>query len=154
MLKRAIDPSWVEFGGNTPLDDNFGTVNIAGQKFETCRIVLEEKDGGTLPDIFNSYEADGITPKDFYLNADPGNVALHASETGGYVGALPPAQATHTGTDAANVSASGADNGAGALLVTDGTDITNSTDPATYNGQVWNRMVSPVAQLNKPSGRR
>jgi hypothetical protein len=48
MLKRAIDPSWIEFGGNTPLDDNFGTVNIAGQKFETCRIVLEEKDGGTL----------------------------------------------------------------------------------------------------------
>jgi hypothetical protein len=151
ILKRAINPDWIEFGENITIDNELGTINVGGQKIETCRIVKEQKDGGTLPNIFNEYESDGITPKDFYLNPDKDNVALYASSSGNYVGALPAAHSKDVVHSVINVNAeTGADSGEGVLLLVDSSEnITNNSDRSTYNGQTWNRMRSDVIRIDE-----
>jgi|GEM_PF-2770791 len=146
LLKKAIDPTWSEFGENTDIDNRLGTINVNGQKIETCQIVWEQKDGGVLPNIFTAYEADGVTPSDFHLNPDLNNVALRASETGNFVGALPPAQTKTISNTFKNVNANGTITATSGLIMSiDPVTglLTNNLDPATYNGQEWNRFIAP-----------
>ncbi|MDR0834617.1 MAG: hypothetical protein LBN93_10630 [Candidatus Symbiothrix sp.] len=152
ILKRAIDTAWAEFGENTILDDALGTININGQKIETCRIIKEQKDGGVLPNIFNSYESDGVTPSDYYLNADPNNVALYASDMGDYVGALAPAKKSVGVNQYLNVDPStGASSAqAGNIFFLDETSgVLINAEPEDYAGQTWNRCTTGVIELTK-----
>lgn len=203
MTRAVADATFVK--------DSFGN--------ETCQIVLEEKNGGTLKNIFACYAPDatnrattaditagvktlipctqdissykaagdiwvnnypytytsrtaagfvgsqtmpaiasGAVIKqygdvtDFSLNANSGNVALYASSTGGYVGALKPVMPMDRDCGNAwgsplNVTVGGADNGAGDLLVV------NADDTIVFNtasSQIWNRVRSGVIPI--PNG--
>ena len=148
LLKKVIEPGWSEIGANTIIDNFFGTINVNGQKIETCQIVWEQKDGGVLPNIFAAYEVDGVTPSDLHLNPDLNNVALRASETGNFVGALPPAQTKTISNTFKNVNANGTITTANGLIMSiDPVTglLTNNLDPTTYNGQEWNRFTAPVS---------
>jgi len=152
LLKKAIDPTWSEFGSNTILDTAFGTININGQKIETCQIVKERKDGGVLPNIFSEYENDNVTPKSFYLNPDPQNVALHASETGDYVGALPPAEISTFNNQFLNVNPTTgiASAQVGNIFKYDSeSDLITNNNPSAFAGQTWNRYTSAIIELQK-----
>lgn len=110
---------------------------------ETCKIILEEKDGGTHPNIFNKYNVDG-TVADYTLNPNPLNEALHASDLGGYVGCFPAAITANNWGSIINVSADGSDDVvAGQLLQSDFTF-------SHASGQTWNRIQSAVEKIEKP----
>jgi len=105
---------------------------------ETCQVVWEQRNGGTLPNIFNKYNADG-TIADFTLNPDPHNVALWASDIGGYVGCFKPATTISMADPIINVNADGTDDtAAGTLLQYSGGNLVFN-NLAT---QTWNRMRS------------
>ena len=114
---------------------------------ETCQIVWEQRNGGTLPNIFNAYNLDG-TVADYTLNPDPTNVALYASDIGGYVGCFKPANSelnpTNNNFDTPiNVNSDGTDNIVSGSTVT-GTLLTvnsdNSLTFSTISSQIWNRL--------------
>lgn len=151
ILKRILDPTWSEFGSLKTVDTIFYAYLSNGQKIETCRIVKEQKDGGILPNIFNSYELDAVTPKDFYLNPDPQNAALTANEFGDYAGALMPAYSVGLTNTVNNVNPStGNNSGVGVLLNTNDPSgfIVSNDQPETYQGQTWNRMLTNVFEYN------
>ena len=98
---------------------------------------------------------------DFSLNANSGNVALYASSTGGYVGALKPAivvkeDGTSNPTDwgqQINVNSDGSDTGTNGNLLrknADGTVDFNTSTDQVVSGLAWNRMRSGVIPI--PNG--
>ena len=117
---------------------------------ETCRIVKEERNGGTSANIFNAYNTDG-TVLDYSLNPQSNNEALYASDLGGYVGCFKPASAMVNtmwntpidvnvdGTDTVNL---------GALLRV---NSDQSIDFNTDSAQIWNRIKSNTV-LAIPNG--
>jgi hypothetical protein len=105
---------------------------------ETCQIVWEKRNGGILPNIFNKYNVDG-TIADFTLNPDPHNVALWASDIGGYVGCFKPAETISMADPIINVNSDGTDD------IIAGTLLQYSGDNLVFNNlstQTWNRMRS------------
>ena len=122
---------------------------------ETCQIVWEQRNGGTLPNIFNAYNADGSVA-DFTLNPDPNNVALWASDIGGYVGFSKPAFSLLNPTSnqfsaPINVNADGSDDIAAGTLLVVNTD--NSLNFSITSAQLWNRMKGN-STLFIPQGRK
>lgn len=122
---------------------------------ETCQIVWEQRNGGTLPNIFNAYNADGSVA-DFSLNPDPLNVALYAGDTGGYVGFAKPANAElNTAKNAfsapINVISDGSDDTVSGTLLIQNTD--NSLVFATAQSQTWNRIKGNET-IFIPNGRK
>jgi hypothetical protein len=110
---------------------------------ETCQIVWEVKDGGVHPNIFNGYNVDGSV-KNFTLNSNALNIALHANNTGGLVGSQPAAIALTNWGSIINVNADGSDDVvAGQLLQSDFTF-------SHASGQTWNRVQSAVKKIEKP----
>jgi hypothetical protein len=105
---------------------------------ETCQVVWEQRNGGILPNIFNKYNADGSVA-DYTLNPDPHNVALWASDIGGYVGCFKPAEIISMTDPIINVNPDGTDDTA------TGTLLQNSGGNLVFNNlatQTWNRMRS------------
>jgi hypothetical protein len=105
---------------------------------ETCQVVWEQRNGGALPNIFNKYNADG-TIADYTLNPDPHNLALWASNIGGYVGCFKPAEMISMSDPIINVNSDGTDDTAA------GTLLQNSGGNLMFNNlatQTWNRMRS------------
>jgi hypothetical protein len=105
---------------------------------ETCQVVWEQRNGGTLPNIFNAYNPDGSVA-DYTLNPDIHNVALWASDIGGYVGFLKPAETISMSDSIINVNADGSDD------TTSGNLLQLSTSGLIFNNlstQTWNRMRS------------
>jgi hypothetical protein len=105
---------------------------------ETCQVVWEQRNGGTLPNIFNKYNADG-TIADYTLNPDPHNVALWASDIGGYVGCFKPAMMISMSDPIINVNPDGTDDTASGTLLqySNGNLVLNN-----LANQTWNRMRS------------
>lgn len=106
------------------------TFKVAHSTSDTCKLYLD--------------------PIDFSLNPDTENVALYASDTGGYVGCFRPAYAcdVETGLSAiSNVDENGTDSGSGDLLqIVNGELKFNSA-----SSQLWNRM-SDTTTINIPNG--
>jgi hypothetical protein len=102
---------------------------------DTCKIVLEQRNGGTNPNIFNGYNSDGSVA-DFSLNPDSANEALYASSAGSYVGFYKPALPMTFG-NVINVNTDGSDDtAAGTLMLLSDNDLSFSTT----SSQTWNRV--------------
>ena len=117
---------------------------------ETCRIVKEERNGGTTANIFNQYDVNGNV-LDYTLNPQSNNEALYASNLGGYVGCFKPASAMvntmwNTPIDV-NVDGSDTIN-AGTLLRV---NSDQSIDFNSASSQIWNRIKSNTV-LAIPNG--
>ena len=108
---------------------------------ETCKIIWEEKDGGTHPNIFNRYNPDGSVA-DYSLNPNLYNEALYASDLGGYVGCFKPANpiTTEQWLPAINVNADGTDSATAGTLIH--TNVDGTIDFNTASSQIWNRLRS------------
>jgi hypothetical protein len=112
------------------LIDSFGN--------ETCQVVWEKRNGGSLPNIFNKYNEDN-TIADYTLNSDPYNVALWASDIGGYVGCFKPASIISMTDPIINVNLDGTDDSVlGTLLQYSGGNLVFNQ----LSIQTWNRMRS------------
>jgi len=109
---------------------------------ETCRIILEERNGGTSGNVFNRYNTDGSV-LDFSLNPQSNNEALYASDLGGYVGCFGPANAVlPTDLDIpSNVNSDGSDDVVNPATLLRG-NVDNTFDFNTASLQIWNRMKS------------
>lgn len=106
---------------------------------DTCKIIWEEKDGGTHPNIFNRYNPDGSVA-DYSLNPNLYNEALYAGDTGSFVGCFKPADAIVSAdwNAAIDVNVDGTDTAnAGTLLRINGDD---TIDFNVASGQIWNRL--------------
>jgi len=115
------------------IKDSFGN--------ETCRIVLEERNGGLSGNIFNKYDDDGSV-LDFSLNPASNNEALYASDLGGYVGCFKPASRIDNAewVEPIDVNESGVDSGEqGLLLMLKQISGVQSIEFTTGTGQKWNR---------------
>jgi len=118
---------------------------------ETCRIILEERNGGTSANIFNRYNSDGSVI-DYTLNPASNNEALYASDLGGYVGCFGPANAIlPTDLDTPiNVNTDGSDDIINPATLLRG-NIDNTFDFDISSAQTWNRMRSHTT-INIPNG--
>jgi len=116
---------------------------------ETCRVILEERNGGTSANIFNLY--DSLEIIDFSLNSTSSNEALYSSELGGYVGCFKPATSvTKTMLNPTiDVNADGNDTVNAGTLVRINDDQT--IDFNTVTAQIWNRIKSNTT-INIPNG--
>jgi len=106
---------------------------------ETCKIIFEEKDGGTHPNIFNRYNPDG-TIADYSLNPNLYNEALYAGDTGSFVGCFKPADAIVSAdwNVSIDVNTDGSDTAnAGTLLRI---NVDDTIDFNAASGQIWNRL--------------
>ena len=129
---------------------NYNTVYFQKDGFgnETCKIIHEQRNGGTLPNIFSKYSSGG-TVTNYCLNPDLNSEPLYASTIGNYVGGFAPNYSDNLG-EVENVDVTGISIGAGDLLVkNDGDVITSNTDSL----QIWNRItqVTPIQILNGQS---
>ena len=106
---------------------------------ETCKIIWEQKDGGTHPNIFNRYNEDGSVA-DYSLNPNLYNEALYAGDTGSFVGCFKPADAVVSAdwNASLDVNADGTDTvNAGTLLRI---NVDDTIDFNAASGQIWNRL--------------
>jgi len=117
---------------------------------ETCRIIKEQRNGGTSANIFNAYNGDG-TVSDYSLNPASNNEALYASDLGGYVGCFKPA-ATMVNTmwnAPIDVNTDGTDTINAGTLMRVNSD--KSIDFNTASAQIWNRIKSNTV-ISIPNG--
>jgi hypothetical protein len=106
---------------------------------ETCKVIWEQKDGGTHPNIFNRYNEDGSIA-DFSLNPNLYNEALYAGDTGSFVGCFKPAEAVVSAdwNASLDVNTNGTDTlNAGTLLRI---NVDDTIDFNAASGQIWNRL--------------
>ena len=120
---------------------------------ETCRIVKEQRNGGTSANIFNAYNTDG-TVSDYSLNPQSNNEALYASDLGGYVGCFKPATSIDIINDLSeSVNVDDLGNSTveqGLLVVSKTVNNIKSIEFSTISGQIWNRCTSNT--FNIPNG--
>ena len=106
---------------------------------ETCKIIWEQKDGGTHPNIFNRYNEDGSVA-DYSLNPNLYSEALYAGDTGSFVGCFKPANAVVSADWNASIDV----NNDGSDTVNAGTllriNVDDTIDFNAASGQVWNRL--------------
>jgi len=136
LLKNAF------ISAGMTLKDVNAWIHIDSFNNETCRVVLEDKNGGTSGNIFNRYNIDGSV-LDYTLNPVSNNDALYTSDLGGYVGCFGPANAIlPTDLDVPiNVNSDGSDDLVNPATLLRG-NIDNTFDFDTSSNQIWNRMRS------------
>ena len=137
MLKSALLASGMSQNSIDSMffKDSFGN--------ETCKVILEERNGGTSGNIFNKYADDGSII-DYSLNAASNNEAIYSSDIGGYVGFFKPSRIINsTGgnpiSPSINVNLDGSD------TTDDGTLLLNTNDQISFSttqSQTWNRIKS------------
>ena len=136
-----------------PIDDSTSLFVKDSFGNETCRVIKEQKNGGTSANIFNAYNEDG-TVQDYSLNPASNNEALYASDLGGYVGCFKPAAKIDLINDlseAINVNADGTESSEqGLLLMRKMVSGVKSIEFDTTSNQVWNRCTSNT--VNIPNG--
>ena len=122
---------------------------------ETCKIIKENRNGGTHPNIFNKYDGSGNV-LDWTLNPDINNEALWSSDIGGFVGCFRPAASINSTSGNAlgsvvDVDVNGNDTVNVADLMVKNIDDTISFQTSA-SGQVWNRIIG-TSTITIPNGR-
>ena len=122
---------------------------------DTCRIIWENRNGGTHPNIFNKYDGSGNV-LDWTLNPDMNNESLFCGDTGGFVGCFRPTSAINSTSGNAlgnvvDVDVNGNDTVNVADLMVKNIDDTISFQTSATS-QTWNRLRG-TSTITIPGGR-